>query len=218
MRLAILSFLGVANLLPQTSVRTGNPHRIEVVLERLEAGAWKAVDPGLVLERNDRVRFRFKSNFPGYLYVTNHSTSDNTTLLFPREDTGSDNRVTANREYLVPATKGAFRVDGPPGYDLVSWVVSPVELGRPAAPALTPPQSETQPERRPSPGSLTPRCDDTIFRARGACIDTAAGPQAKPKSDSQNDLTFIRNKQSSIISSTAPVRGPIVYEFRLAHR
>jgi hypothetical protein len=177
---------------------------MEVTLERLEAGSWKVIDPGLVLDKDDRVRFRFKASFAGFLYVTNRSTSATTTLLFPRSDTGLTNQVAANREYVVPATKGAFRVDGPPGYDVVAWTVSPVELGRPEPP---PPPKEL-------PSSMTPRCDDTLFKARGACIDTAAGPQAK----GADGLVFMREKQSSVISTTSPLKAPVVYEFHLAHR
>src|SRR5688572_15449426 len=86
---------------PQSRISKEGPYRMEVTLERLEEGDWKAIDPGLVLEKSDRVRFRFKSNFTGYLYVTNRSTSAANTLLFPRQDTGSNNRVEANREYVV---------------------------------------------------------------------------------------------------------------------
>jgi hypothetical protein len=178
---------------------------MEVVLERLEQGAWKVIEPSLVLEKNDRVRFRFRANFAGFLYVTNRSTSHTTTLLFPRQDTGPDNRILPNREYLVPATRGAFRVEGPEGYDIVAWTVSPVELGRPEPPS---PPAELPP-------NMIPRCDDTVFRARGKCVDTAAGPQAK---NEDSDLTFIRGRESSVISSPGPLKAPIVYEFRLAHR
>ena len=179
---------------------------MEIKLERLEKGAWRVIDPALVLEKDDKIRFRFKANFSGYLYVTNQSTSQTNSVLFPRTDTGSNNRVTANREYIVPATKGAFRVDGPAGYDVVAWMVSPVELGRP--------------QRPPAPSTplanMTPRCDDTLFRARGACLDSSAGPQASKRKD--KDVVIIREKDSSVISSTAPLTAPVVYEFHLAHR
>jgi hypothetical protein len=191
----------------QSSVSKQGAHRMEVTLERYEDRTWKVIDPGLVLAKDDRVRFRFRANFSGYLYVTNQSTSARTTLLFPRQDTGSNHRIIANREYLIPATaQGAFRVDGPEGYDVVSWLVSPVELGRHEEPAPVP------------SGKLIPRCDDTIFRARGACVDTSAGPQAPKAAGKSDELLVIREKQSSVIASAMPLKGPIVYEFHLAHR
>lgn len=183
-------------------------HRMEITLERLEQGAWKVIDPSLVLDKEDRIRFKFKANFSGYLYVTNQSTSATSSLLFPRVDTGSNNRVMANREYIVPTTRGAFRVDGPAGYDVVAWMISPVELGRPEAP----------PVASMPPANMTPRCDDTLFRARGACLDTAAGPQAAKKEKEGEDVVFIREKDFSVISTTSPLKAPLVYEFHLAHR
>ena len=204
MRLAVLvlSLLCIGAAQPTVS-KTG-PHRMEITVERYEKNAWRAIDPSLVLDRNDRVRFRFRANFSGYLYVTNMSTSNTTSLLFPTRDTGDDNRIVGGRDYVVPATQGAFRVDGPAGYDVVSWTVSPVRFGesQPATPA------------RP-PADMKPRCDDNIFRARGACVDTAAGPQS---SQSDEDLVFLRERQSSVVASRVPLKGPVVYEFYLAHR
>jgi hypothetical protein len=212
MRTAVCAALVISAefaLSAQSRVYKQGARRMEVTLERFEQGAWKVIEPGLILDKNDRVRFRFKANFSGYLYVTNQSTSEMTTLLFPRQDTGSNHRIAANREYLIPATQqGSFRVDGPEGYDIVSWLVSPVELGRPEPPA--PPASP--------PGKLIPRCDDTIFRARGACVDSAAGAQAANKDEKAEGLVVIREKKSSVIASTVPLKGPIVYEFHLAHR
>ena len=154
----------------------------------------------LVLDKNDKIRFKFKANFPGYLYVTNQSTSATNSLLFPRLDTGADNRIFANREYVVPTTKGAFRVDGPAGYDVVAWMISPVELGRPEAP----------PTPSMPPANMTPRCDDTLFKARGACLDTLAGPQAAAKKDEKSeDLVFIRDKDSSVITSPCSIEGAV---------
>jgi hypothetical protein len=190
--------------LPQSRVSTQGPHRMEIMLERREANAWRLVDPGLVLATNDQVRFRFKTNFRGFLYVTNQSTSGSSTLLFPRADTGALNRVEAGKEYLVPATHGAFRVTGPEGYDIVSWLVSPVELTRP----------ESSPEL-PPPSDMKPRCDDAIFQARGECIDTGGGVKSP---DESKGLIVVREKKSSVVSSSAPLKGPVVYEFHLAHR
>jgi hypothetical protein len=192
----------------QSKVSQQGAHRMEIILERLESGSWKVIDPNLVLDKNDKIRFKFKANFSGFLYVTNQSTSNTNSLLFPRIDTGSNNRVTANREYVVPTTKGAFRVDGPAGYDVVAWMFSPVALGKPEAP----------PVASAPPANMTPRCDDTLFRARGACLDSSAGPQAGKQKENSEELVFIREKESSIISSTTPLKAPVVYEFHLAHR
>src|SRR5688572_11951694 len=205
--IAMLIFAAVA-FAEQSKISQQGAHRMEITLERYESGTWKIIDPNLVLDKNDKIRFKFKANFSGFLYVTNQSTSSTSSLLFPRVDTGSNNRIAANREYVVPTTKGAFRVDGPAGYDVVAWMISPVALGRPEAP----------PVASMPPANMTPRCDDTLFKARGACLDSSAGPQAAKKTETSEELVFIREKDSSVISSTAPLKAPLVYEFHLAHR
>jgi len=203
MRLASVFLLAVAGVSAQSA------SRMEITLERRDGNAWKSVDPGIVLATKDRVRFRFKSNFKGYLYVINHSTSGTNTLLFPRQDTGSLNQIDAGKEYVVPATQGAFRVEGPEGYDVISWMVSPVVLAAPSLPERTEPAV---------PVEMKPRCDDTIFKARGDCVDTSAGPKSQVDSNSSRELVFMRQKNSSVIASPIPLKGPVVYEFRLAHR
>jgi hypothetical protein len=203
MKIAIVFLLAAVSVFAQTA------SRMEITLERRDGNAWKSVDPGLVLAANERVRFRFKSNFKGYLYVINHSTSGTSTLLFPRQDTGSVNRIDAGKEYVVPATQGAFRVAGPAGYDVISWMVSPVVLNAPSLPERIEPTG---------PVEMKPRCDDTIFKARGDCVDTAAGPKSQADSPSSRELVFMRQKNSSVIASPVPLQGPVVYEFRLAHR
>ena len=105
-------------------------HRMELMLERLDGSTWKTIDPALVLAQGDRVRFRFRTNFDGYLYVTNQSTSGKYEQLFPREETGQDNHIVAGKDYQVPATSVAFRIAGPPGHEVVYWLVSPVAAER----------------------------------------------------------------------------------------
>ena len=34
----------------------------------------------------------------------------------------------------------------------------------------------------------------------------------------QRDLIFVRQKNTAVISSPVPLRGPVIYEYRLAHR
>jgi hypothetical protein len=82
-----------------------------------------------------------------------------------------------------------------------------------------------------APPTLIPRCDDAILHARGDCIDSTAGPKLVPRDaeiphnlaqaagpEEQRDLLFMRQKNTAVISSPAPLTGPVIYEFRLAHR
>jgi hypothetical protein len=196
---------------------------MEIVLERNESGAWKTIDPGLVLAKGDLLRFRFRSTFDGYLYVINSGTSGAQSLLFPGDSTGRNNRVLAGKDYFVPSTNASFQVAGPAGHDIVYWLVSPVPLdGNPAA-AL----GKTAPPR-PS-GNLVPRCDQGVFRARGLCIDSSAGPRNVPAEEqlpasissapnlTRRELVIVQDKDKARVSSHGKLTGPIVYEFRLAH-
>jgi hypothetical protein len=196
---------------------------MEIVLERLDGTAWHTIDPGLVLQQGDRVRFRFRTNFDGYLYVMNQGTSGQSEQLFPRDETGQDNRIAANKEYQVPATSTAFRIAGPAGFEIVYWLVAPARLTD-AAPHMGLPTGPAKPL------TLIPRCDDTLLKARGDCIDTSAGPKLVPRGEpvpdnlaaaadqGRRDLLFMRQKDTAVIASTEPLTGPVIYEFRLAHR
>jgi len=223
----VLVLLPVLALLPpavsQTHSMSEGAHRMELMLERLDGSDWKTIDPALVLAQGDRVRFRFRTNFDGYLYVTNQSTSGKYEQLFPREETGQDNHIVASKEYQVPATSVAFRIAGPPGHEIVYWLVSPARLtDGPARPTLPPANKTAAP-------NLIPRCDDAILHARGDCVDSSAGPKLVPRgvdlpqglsaaNAASRDLVFMRQKDTAVISSPEPLTGPVIYEFQLAHK
>jgi len=212
----------------QSRVMTQGAHRMEITLERMDAnGSWRSVDPALVLSQDDRVRFRFRTNFKGYLYVTNQASSGAYEQLFPSIEAGRDNRIEGNKEYQVPAGQNRFRISGPPGYEIVYWLVSPVRL------------SESEPGFRPLPPDyrsakplqLIPRCDDTVLKARGDCLDSSAGPKLIPRGDQMTprelleqsqqgsgDLMVMKQQNKSVIASTEPLSGPVIYQFRVAHK
>lgn len=227
-RASILSFSSASAVIACTLAASLPCHaqarrsQIEVTLERKDAKGWKGVDPNLVLESGDVVRFRFKSNFDGYLYVTNHSSSGQYSLLFPREETGRQNLVKASREYMVPATEAQFRISGPAGYETIYWLVSPVVLGNPM------PATPVHPSNLPPP-RLQPRCDDTAMRARGLCLDMEAGPRVIGEADEvpenlrnakakSREMTIVQQQNQAVVSPSGPGSGPILYEFRLAHK
>jgi hypothetical protein len=218
MRLAIsIAVFGLA-------LQAQDPQRVRLMVERQDGAAWKEANAALVFNTGDHLRFRVSTNFGGYLYVMNHGTTGSYELLFPRSDTGSDNRIEASKEYIVPASQGWFGVSGPAGQDVIYWLVSPVELTRQYKP-LPPPPPRPEP-----PGSLRPRCDDSIFKARGECIDDSAGVrpvkpgEALPSNlagvagATPRELLFMQDKGGAVVSSQTPLAGPVIYELRLAHR
>lgn len=200
------------------------PQRINLTVERQDAKGWHQVNPAMVFRSGDQVRFRLTTNFSGFLYVMNQGTAGTYELLFPRSDTGSDNRIAASKEYVVPASQGWFRVAGPAGQDVIYWLVSPVALGPQYRP-LPPP-----PAPGPVPPEMHPRCDDSIFKSRGECIDSSAGVKpVKPNEKlpgniagvagpTPRELLFMQDKGGVVLSSQAPLKGPVVYELRLAHQ
>ncbi|SPE39979.1 conserved exported hypothetical protein [Candidatus Sulfopaludibacter sp. SbA3] len=179
------ALLLLVNAEPQSRTMTEGVHRMEIQLERLDGAAWHTIDPGLVLQQGDRVRFRFRTNFDGYLYVMNQSTSGKYEQLFPRDETGKDNRITANKEYQVPATSTAFKIAGPAGHEIVYWLITPARLTD-SAPHIERPTSPAKPL------TLIPRCDDAVLKARGDCIDTSAGPKLVPRGEQVPDNLWRR--------------------------
>ncbi|MCS7027088.1 MAG: DUF4384 domain-containing protein [Bryobacteraceae bacterium] len=228
---AELTVLGVLLLMPamaQTRRLAQGPHRMELTLERYDGVSWRSVDPGRVFASGDRIRFRFRTNFSGFLYVMNQGTGGSYTQLFPTEEAGLQNRVEPEQEYYIPATKdGSFRIAGPAGHDVIYWMVTPAAIGAPHQPAPLPPPP---PLEAVPPPSMTPRCDDAIFRARGDCIDASAGPkpvlrgqslpanleQVKPAAS--EDFVFLKSQNRSVVTAQSKLTGPVVFEYRLAHR
>jgi Domain of unknown function (DUF4384) len=221
--LALFGF-AVISCLAQSAT---DAQRIDVSLERREGAAWKGVPPGFVFKNGDRLRFRVRANFDGFLYVMNYGTSGQYSNLFPREETGRQNQLQSGREYQVPATEASFRVEGPPGFDTVYWVMTPLKVdGSASHPAYVP---LAPPPPNPLPQNLKPRCDDSILRARSQCIDSSAGPRniapdeplpanlsgiARAKS---RDLVILNQAEGTSISSPARLDGPFIYKFRVAH-
>jgi Domain of unknown function (DUF4384) len=202
--------------------------RMEITVERQAKDHVEVTSPQHVFHSGDLVRFRFKPSFDGYLYVMDQSTSGKYILLYPAKDAQDTNRVQHDNEYLIPPSTGEwFRVDNPPGYETIYFVISPVKLTK------STPSAHPLPAEPPSPGApaeLLPRCDDSVFRARGECIDVMAGPRAVGKSDplpaqlpaipgtSSRDITVINKPTTTVVAAGSGDNGPLIYEFRLAHK
>lgn len=199
---------------------------ISIVLEKKTGDAAQTVDPGHVFDSGDTIRFRLQPAVDGYLYVLDLNTSGKYEVLFPRAETGNDNRIEHGREYLLPATQdGWFEVAGPAGHEKIYFVMSPL--------ALTTGQLQNAPKAMPpqgtAPSSLRPRCNDSIFKARGECIDSTAGPKPVAPSEklpralneaasgASRDLKFTKKSSTSVVTTNSPLSGPVVYEFLLAH-
>lgn len=215
-----LLLIGAVGGLAQTQLSQG-AHRVEITLERQTPAGWEQVDPGLVLEGDDLVRFRIQSNTDGYLHVSNRGTTGSYTTLFPSADAGEENRIEAGREYRVPQTAGAFRLSGPAGHDVVYWLLSPTPLQPPPNRPQAADEQTAGPARKPP---MLPRCDDTILRARGECVDSSAGMRPSQERGSNvtamraRELVFVQKKKASVVSAPEGLQGPVIFEFRIAHK
>ena len=193
--------------------------RLAVTLERLAGEDWFAVEPGRVLEQGDQVRFRIASNLDGRLYVFNRNAEGASDLIFPRDEISVDNALRPEQELLLPPGGDAFEIGGPPGYEVVRWVVSPPDrpLGQhEIARFLAPPAAA-----RPRPPLLSPSCDDTVLRARSICVDRQAGAQAfddAPAGLAARGIEIGGNDKTAVVSASAAQDGVLVFEYRIAHR
>ncbi len=212
--------------------------RSEVVVEKQDGAKATPMSPQHVFTSGDLIRIRFRTNSDGFLYVVNRDTKNRLTVLFPTDDAGRENQVRAGVDYIIPSTSdGWFRVEGLPGYDTTYFVVSPTDLRASAKPTEPAPAAKTAesdpvataPSSEPE-STLRPRCDDTLFKARGECMDSNSGvrnlspaeklpsgvsSQGKPIA---RDLTFIRESQSTVILSKPSTDRLVIYELRIAHQ
>ena len=69
--------LALASVAPLLSDEAGKTY-VQVTLERMVGTDWRAVDPRMVMQPGDKVRFRFSTTFPGYLYVFNRGSDGKT--------------------------------------------------------------------------------------------------------------------------------------------
>ncbi|MES2390170.1 MAG: DUF4384 domain-containing protein [Acidobacteriota bacterium] len=221
------SALALALIAPQTAPPAKPaPVRAAVKIELEKKSADGKVNPiasDHVFTTGDQIRLRITSDFDGFLYVMVQGSSGSFRTAFPAPDAGNDNHVTRGQAILIPSNGDWFEVDGPPGFDTLYFLLSPEPIVTPSANAFV----------APGPiSSLKPRCNDTIFRARGECTDANAGPAALPKDAplpaplqpiagaASRDITVVKKKDSVTVgASTSKVTtGPVVYTFRLAHR
>ena len=144
------------------------PRTVSVLLEQANGTEWRPVDPHRVFRANDEIRFRFRSNFSGYLYVLNETSAGQYLWLFPTKQTGVDNRVTQDQEYADPAKSGSFCHSSVSRLRHHFWILSPVSLAK--IPDLTRILGSQLTLRSETHAPLLPRCQESTLRAE-ACLD-----------------------------------------------
>jgi hypothetical protein len=180
---------------------------IKVSLERLENNRWSTVSPKLVLSGGDRIRLRFSSATPGNLYVWNVDSAGHSERLLK-------DAIERHQTYFIPPGEAHFTIDGPPGFDVVHFILTPSPL------TDSQQQSTDDQLRAAKPGTLIPRCRDSLLRARGLCTDDRAGASAGSKLGDlrPRQLRIEQNGDETRIRPSGSAADPIVYLFRVAHK
>lgn len=218
----LLPLLLASCALAQTAAKPAPKPVLEITVEKKTGNTIEALSAEHVFETGDVIRFRLQSDYTGYLYVMDQGSSGRFTMVFPAADTGSDNHIQKGAQYLVPATgeEGWFAVGGPAGFDVLYFLLSPDSITPPAAASFAAPGPVS---------SLKPRCNDAMFRARGECMDITAGPAPVPAhaalpapiaplaGAASRDITVVKKKDSTTVSTSAGDSAPVIYTFRLAH-
>jgi hypothetical protein len=213
-----------------------SPGLITIRLERRNGERADKAPQNTVFKAGDILRFRLTSSMAGYLYIVDKGSTGTTSTLFPGSSgLHGDNRIEPSQSYLVPADgDGWFEVTGPPGFDVLYFLVSatPMNLAAAAAPETTP---NAAPKGTPAPGpelpsSLLPRCNDEIFKSRGECLDDSAGAAPLPPDAAlpreisgltgavSRDIILSEDETGTTVHPAASAKLPLVYTFRLAHR
>jgi hypothetical protein len=193
---------------------------VDITLERKKEGKIEAMAAGHIFAVGDIIRLKLVSHYDGFLYVMEQGSSGKFSTVFPAVQTGSDNRVLRTKQYLVPAVEdGWFEVNGPAGFDVLYFLLSPTALAPPSLSSFAAPGPVS---------SLKPRCNDEIFRARGDCTDDSAGPAAVAPGQvlpgplvplagsASRDITFT-SKSDGTVGVMGESHAPMLYTFRLAH-
>lgn len=223
--IALLLLAGphAAATVPTPSPSTPATPTLQIVVEKkLPDGKAEAMTPTHVFQAGDVLRLRLVSQSDGYLYLMDQGSSGQFSTVFPSVAAGNDNRIARGKTYLVPATEdGWFEITGPPGFDIFYFLLSPSPLSAPATSSFVAPGPAS---------SLRPRCNDSVFRARGECVDLNAGPMAVPRDAplpvplapiagaASRDITIVRKDDAVTVQSGGAKTAPVLYTFRLAHQ
>ena len=212
-----------ATLWAQSSAPAKVQPALQITLEKkLPDGKIQTMASDHVFDTGDVVHFRVQSEFDGYLYVMDQGTSGRFTTVFPTSEAGADNRVRKGQSFSIPAADGSwYEIGGPPGFDVLYFLLSPEPLSSPSAGSFSAPGPVS---------SLVPRCNDAVFRARGECTDVTAGPAALPKDAplpaplapmagmATRDITIVQKKDGVTVAAKGNTSAPVIYTFRMAHK
>ena len=205
----------------QTRAASTRP-ALRIAVERKGSdGKVQTVASDHVFDPGDVVHFRVQSDFDGFLYVMNQGSSGRYATVFPSAEAGGDNRVRQGQSFSIPAIEDSwFEISGPPGFDVLYFLLSPDSIATPPPSAFVAPVPLS---------TLKPRCNDEIFRSRGECTDITAGPQPLSRDAplpaplapiaglASRDITVVKKQDGVTVAANGNRTAPVIYTFRLAH-
>ncbi len=208
--------------------RSSLSRTLHLVLEKRNGSAVEVMSQKHIFHEGDMVRLRIRPEADGHLYVLNRSSSGTLVVLFPDRD-AMDDHIKRNHDYALPSAKdGWFRIVGPPGYEILYFLVSSESTTEQPTSSVVQPVTPSFPY--PASDGTVPRCDDDLWRSRGGCIDISAGVRPLNKDESvpdplsavsngaSRDITVNTVQGDTAVSPAATGRTAVVYEFRIAHR
>ena len=216
--------VGQAKATAQASAAaTGMRPALRISLEKKGTdGKVQAVASDHVFDPGDVMHFKLQSDFDGYVYVLDQGSSGKFTTVYPSSDAGRDNRVRQGQTFSIPSLDESwFEVNGPAGFDVLYFLLSPNAIATPPASAFVAPVPVN---------TLKPRCNDEIFKSRGECTDVRAGAAALPKDAplpaplqpiagmASRDITVVKKPNGVSVGSSGNQTAPVIYTFRMAHR
>jgi hypothetical protein len=151
---------------------------VDITLERKKDGKVESMAAGHVFATGDIIRLKLVSHYDGFLYVMDQGSSGKFATVFPAMQTGSDNRVQRSKQYLVPAVEdGWFEVNGPAGFDVLYFLLSPTALTPPVLSSFAAPAATARTTAPGRPQFLRDRrCRGLWLRSPGAPRATSPSP------------------------------------------
>ncbi|MBX7222650.1 MAG: DUF4384 domain-containing protein [Blastocatellia bacterium] len=83
---------------------------------------FQPVDTKQIFSAGDRVKFRFRSNFAGYVYLVNITPTGKVQVLFPKA--GVEARVDPDQPYVFPSSANGFGFDEERGTEVIQVFVA----------------------------------------------------------------------------------------------
>jgi len=109
---------------PAEQVNIGLAYWIELIRD----GKTFRCNNKMSFHSGDEIRFHIIPNADGYAYIIVKSSSrGNRAVLFPDPQTGTDNRVTRGRDYVLP-TQAALKFDEKPGTESLCLLLSRIPI------------------------------------------------------------------------------------------